>query len=198
MSSCRPEAAEEAALGAAVVAVMGETGGRSPAVDRGGPLRVMARRLYAGRVGGHVALRACMDAAWNATRAVINGAFRGPPRAGEGRLPRSPPRTRANTRPRRARASRTSRGRFDRVGPPRDHDSDDRPGVETSAGRWRRSPPTSPPPRGRLLLGVPAGPTRSQGPGPEGRLGLRPSAPPFLPLIPPNIPPVMWRVCPCT
>lgn len=72
VSSCRPEAAEEAALDAAVVAVMGETGGIDLlAVDGAG---LFAHALSQGG-GGHVALRACMDAAWNATRAVINGAF---------------------------------------------------------------------------------------------------------------------------
>jgi NAD(P)-dependent dehydrogenase (short-subunit alcohol dehydrogenase family) len=72
VSTCRPEAAAEAALDAAVGAVVREAGGIDLlAVDGAG---LFAHALALGG-GGHAALRACMDAAWNATRAVVNGAF---------------------------------------------------------------------------------------------------------------------------
>jgi NAD(P)-dependent dehydrogenase (short-subunit alcohol dehydrogenase family) len=72
VSSCRPEAAEEAALDAAVAAVVGEAGRIDLlAVDGAG---LFAHALAQGG-DGHAALRACVDAAWNATRAVVHGAF---------------------------------------------------------------------------------------------------------------------------
>jgi NAD(P)-dependent dehydrogenase (short-subunit alcohol dehydrogenase family) len=72
VSSCRPEAAAQATLDAAIGAVVGETGGIDLlAVDGAG---LFAQALARGG-DGHVALRACMDCAWNATRAVVNGAF---------------------------------------------------------------------------------------------------------------------------
>ncbi len=72
ISTCEPEAADEAGLDAAVAAAVREAGRIDLlAVDGGG--------LFAGGLArggdGHAALRACMDAAWNATRAVVNGAF---------------------------------------------------------------------------------------------------------------------------
>jgi NAD(P)-dependent dehydrogenase (short-subunit alcohol dehydrogenase family) len=72
VSSCRPDAAEEAALDAAVAAVVGETGRIDLLAVAGGDL--FAHALAQGG-DGHAALRACVDAAWNATRAVVNGAF---------------------------------------------------------------------------------------------------------------------------
>jgi NAD(P)-dependent dehydrogenase (short-subunit alcohol dehydrogenase family) len=72
VSSCRPEAAEEAALDAAVAAVVGETGRVDLLVVDGTGL--FAHGLARGG-DGHFVLRTCMDAAWNATRAVVNGAF---------------------------------------------------------------------------------------------------------------------------
>jgi NAD(P)-dependent dehydrogenase (short-subunit alcohol dehydrogenase family) len=72
VSSCRPEAAEESALDAAVADVMREIGRIDLlAVDGAG---LFAHALAQGG-DGHAALRACLDAAWNVTRAVVNGAF---------------------------------------------------------------------------------------------------------------------------
>ncbi len=72
VSTCRPETAEEAALDAAVAALVGQT-------ERIDLLAVDGAGLFAHALAqggdGHAALRACMDAAWNATRAVVNGAF---------------------------------------------------------------------------------------------------------------------------
>jgi NAD(P)-dependent dehydrogenase (short-subunit alcohol dehydrogenase family) len=72
VSRCRPEAAEEAALDAAVAAVVRETGSIDLLVVDGAGL--FAQALAQGG-DGHAALRACLDAAWNTTRAVVNGAF---------------------------------------------------------------------------------------------------------------------------
>ncbi len=72
VSTCAPDPADEATLDATVAAVVAETGRIDLlAVDGAG---LFAHALARGG-GGHVALRACMDAAWNATRAVVNGAF---------------------------------------------------------------------------------------------------------------------------
>jgi NAD(P)-dependent dehydrogenase (short-subunit alcohol dehydrogenase family) len=72
VSSCWPEAAEEAALDVAVANVMREIGRIDLlAVDGAG---LFAYALAQGG-DGHAALRACVDAAWNATRAVVNGAL---------------------------------------------------------------------------------------------------------------------------
>jgi NAD(P)-dependent dehydrogenase (short-subunit alcohol dehydrogenase family) len=72
VSSCRPEAAEEAALDAGVAAVVEEAGRIDLLVVDGAGLFVHA---LAQAGDGHAALRGCMDAAWNATRAVVNGTF---------------------------------------------------------------------------------------------------------------------------
>ncbi len=72
VSSCCPEAAEEAALDAAVAAVVGEAGRIDLLAVDGAGLFVQA---IAQGGDGHAALRACVDSAWNATRAVVNGAF---------------------------------------------------------------------------------------------------------------------------
>jgi NAD(P)-dependent dehydrogenase (short-subunit alcohol dehydrogenase family) len=78
VSTCEPDGANEAELDAAIAAVVREAGG----IDL---LAVDVASLFAHAIaqGGdeHTALRACMDAAWNATRAVVNGAFLA---AGEG------------------------------------------------------------------------------------------------------------------
>lgn len=72
VSTCCSDSTDEAALDAAVSAVVKEAGGIDVlAVDGAG---IFADGLGA-RGDGHAALRACMDAAWNATRAVINIAF---------------------------------------------------------------------------------------------------------------------------
>ncbi len=72
VSTCEPVAAEEAALDAVVAAVVHEARRIDVLVVDGAGL--FAHGL-APRGDGHVALRACVDAAWNATRAVVNGAF---------------------------------------------------------------------------------------------------------------------------
>ncbi len=72
VANCWPEAAEEAALDAAVAAVVRETGSIDLLVVDGAGL--FTHGLAQGG-DGHAALRACEDAAWNATRAVVNGAF---------------------------------------------------------------------------------------------------------------------------
>lgn len=63
---------EESALDAAVADALGDTGALDLlAIDGAG---LFAERLA--RAGsGHAALRACLDGAWNATRAVVNHAF---------------------------------------------------------------------------------------------------------------------------
>jgi NAD(P)-dependent dehydrogenase (short-subunit alcohol dehydrogenase family) len=72
VSACEPDAADEAGLEAAVAAVMREAG----RIDL---LAVEGAGLFAYTLAhggdGHAALRACMDTAWNATRAVVNAAF---------------------------------------------------------------------------------------------------------------------------
>jgi NAD(P)-dependent dehydrogenase (short-subunit alcohol dehydrogenase family) len=70
--SDRSDAAEEDALDVAVAAAVREAGRIDLlAVDGAG---LFAHGLAWGG-DGHAALRACVDAAWNATRAVVNGAF---------------------------------------------------------------------------------------------------------------------------
>ncbi|HEY3829704.1 MAG TPA: hypothetical protein VGL57_10960 [Solirubrobacteraceae bacterium] len=66
--SDRAEVAPEAALDAAVAAAAGDAGG----IDM---LVVDGASLFARGGDGHAALRACMDGAWNATRATVNQAF---------------------------------------------------------------------------------------------------------------------------
>lgn len=77
VASCAPldesgAVADEAELDAAVAGLTREAGG----VDL---LAVDGAGLFAGGLApsgdGHTALRACMDGAWNATRAVVNQAF---------------------------------------------------------------------------------------------------------------------------
>jgi NAD(P)-dependent dehydrogenase (short-subunit alcohol dehydrogenase family) len=77
VSTCRPlsdrsEAVEEAALDAAVADVVREAGRIDLlAVDGAG----LFAHALARSGDGHAALRACVDAAWNVTRAVVNHAF---------------------------------------------------------------------------------------------------------------------------
>jgi NAD(P)-dependent dehydrogenase (short-subunit alcohol dehydrogenase family) len=72
LSACGPDPVEEAALVAAVAEVVARAGKIDLlAVDSAG---LFADGLARGG-DGHAALRACMDASWNATRAVVNGAF---------------------------------------------------------------------------------------------------------------------------
>jgi NAD(P)-dependent dehydrogenase (short-subunit alcohol dehydrogenase family) len=72
VSTCKPDAADEAALDAAVAGAIREVGRIDLlAVDGAG---LFAHGLARGG-DGHAALRTCMDAAWNATRAVVNTAF---------------------------------------------------------------------------------------------------------------------------
>jgi NAD(P)-dependent dehydrogenase (short-subunit alcohol dehydrogenase family) len=89
VSHCLPDATEEAALDAAVARVVGETGRIDLlAVDGAG---LFAHGLMGDGAGQtadgspHTALRACMDCAWNVTRAVVNQAFLLP--AGAGKQP---------------------------------------------------------------------------------------------------------------
>jgi NAD(P)-dependent dehydrogenase (short-subunit alcohol dehydrogenase family) len=71
---------EEAAIDAAVAGIVGEAGRIDLlAVDGAG---LFAHGLAQGG-SGHAALRACMDAAWNATRATVNHAFLAPAVGGE-------------------------------------------------------------------------------------------------------------------
>jgi NAD(P)-dependent dehydrogenase (short-subunit alcohol dehydrogenase family) len=72
VGSCEPEAMQEAALDAAVAAAVAQMGGIDLLAVDGGAL--FADGLARGG-NGHAALRACMDATWNATRAVVNHAF---------------------------------------------------------------------------------------------------------------------------
>ena len=74
-------AGEEAALDGAVAAAVRELSSLDLlAVDAGG----LFSAGLAAAGSGHAALRACMDAAWNATRAVVNHAFL--PSGGGGRV----------------------------------------------------------------------------------------------------------------
>ncbi len=79
--SDRSEQIEETALDAAVTAVAGEAGGIDLLVVDGAGLFAHA---LAPDGDGHAALRACLDAAWNATRAVVNHAFLAAPGGDEG------------------------------------------------------------------------------------------------------------------
>jgi NAD(P)-dependent dehydrogenase (short-subunit alcohol dehydrogenase family) len=72
VSSCESDTVEEAGLDAAVVAAVGEMGQIDLLAVDGAAL--FAEGLARGG-DGHAALRMCMDATWNATRAVINHAF---------------------------------------------------------------------------------------------------------------------------
>ena len=72
VSTCEPGAADEAALDAAVADVVLKAGRIDLlAVDGAG----LFADGFARGGNGHAALRACMDATWNATRAVVNRAF---------------------------------------------------------------------------------------------------------------------------
>jgi NAD(P)-dependent dehydrogenase (short-subunit alcohol dehydrogenase family) len=78
VSTCAPaiglDAAErEAALDAVVAAAASERGGLDLLAVDGAGLYAEGLALSGGN--GHAALRACMDGAWEATRAVVNGAF---------------------------------------------------------------------------------------------------------------------------
>jgi NAD(P)-dependent dehydrogenase (short-subunit alcohol dehydrogenase family) len=90
VAECATDAVEEAALDAAVARAAEEIDGIDLLVLDGAALfarglaRGAARQASAGGHSGadahggaaaHAALRECMDGAWNATRAVINGAF---------------------------------------------------------------------------------------------------------------------------
>jgi NAD(P)-dependent dehydrogenase (short-subunit alcohol dehydrogenase family) len=72
VSVCELDGADETGLDAAVAAAAGEAGRIDLLAVDGADL--FAQGLARGG-DGHAALRACMDAAWNATRAVVNGAF---------------------------------------------------------------------------------------------------------------------------
>jgi NAD(P)-dependent dehydrogenase (short-subunit alcohol dehydrogenase family) len=79
VSTCEPDAAEEAGLDATVAGVLREAGRIDLlAVDGAG---LFAHALARGG-DGHVALRACMDATWNVTRATVNHAFLAPAETG--------------------------------------------------------------------------------------------------------------------
>jgi NAD(P)-dependent dehydrogenase (short-subunit alcohol dehydrogenase family) len=72
VSTCQPGAAGEAALDAAVADVVRGAGRIDLlAVDGAG----LFTHGLAHSGDGHAALRACMDSAWNATRATVNGAL---------------------------------------------------------------------------------------------------------------------------
>ncbi|MFI5003533.1 MAG: SDR family oxidoreductase [Solirubrobacterales bacterium] len=72
VSVCETDGADETGLDAAVAAVVREAGRIDLLAVDGAGLFAHGRE----RGGdGHAALRACMDAAWSATRAVVNGAF---------------------------------------------------------------------------------------------------------------------------
>jgi NAD(P)-dependent dehydrogenase (short-subunit alcohol dehydrogenase family) len=74
-TAAQSEAVEEAALDAAIATVVGDAGGIDLlAVDGAG---LFAHVLERGG-DGRVALRACMEAAWSATRATVNHAFLAP------------------------------------------------------------------------------------------------------------------------
>jgi NAD(P)-dependent dehydrogenase (short-subunit alcohol dehydrogenase family) len=72
LSACEPDPVEETALDRAVAEVVARAG----KIDL---LAVDSAGLFAACLArdgdGDAALRACMDASWNATRAVVNGAF---------------------------------------------------------------------------------------------------------------------------
>ena len=80
VSRCEPTATDEAEVDAAVIRAVGVAGKLDLlAVDGAG---LFARGLAG---GPHAALRACMDAAWNVTRATVNHAFVPATERGEGR-----------------------------------------------------------------------------------------------------------------
>jgi NAD(P)-dependent dehydrogenase (short-subunit alcohol dehydrogenase family) len=77
LCTCEPDAADERAMDEAVSAVLAEAGRIDVlAVDGAG---LFAQALASEGDGierdGHAALRACVDAAWNVTRAVVNHAL---------------------------------------------------------------------------------------------------------------------------
>jgi NAD(P)-dependent dehydrogenase (short-subunit alcohol dehydrogenase family) len=69
--SCEPHATDEQQVDAVVQAAVAETGGIDVLALDGASL--FERGLT--EADGHVALRACLDTAWNVTRAVVNHAF---------------------------------------------------------------------------------------------------------------------------
>jgi NAD(P)-dependent dehydrogenase (short-subunit alcohol dehydrogenase family) len=72
IAHCEPTATDDVELDVAVTAVVEDAGGIDLlAVDGAG---LFAAAIAEG-ASGHAALRACMDPAWNATRAVVNHAF---------------------------------------------------------------------------------------------------------------------------
>jgi NAD(P)-dependent dehydrogenase (short-subunit alcohol dehydrogenase family) len=72
VAACGVDATEEAALDGVVASEVERAGGIDLLAVDGAAL--FAHGLAPGR-DGHVALRACLDGAWNATRAVVNNAF---------------------------------------------------------------------------------------------------------------------------
>jgi NAD(P)-dependent dehydrogenase (short-subunit alcohol dehydrogenase family) len=83
VSTCVPDAADEAALDVAIAAAARAAGQIDLlAVDGAG---LFANALARGGGDGHVALRTCMDATWNVTRATANHAFLAPAQTGPGR-----------------------------------------------------------------------------------------------------------------
>jgi citronellol/citronellal dehydrogenase len=86
VARCEPGAADAAALDAAVTGLARDAGGIDLLVVDGAAL--FAQGL-APSGDGHAALRACLDAAWSATRASVNHAFLAPV-AGERRRGANP------------------------------------------------------------------------------------------------------------
>ena len=70
--TCAPDVADEAIVDQTVTAAVAEAGGLDLLVVDGAGL--FAHGLANGG-GAHVALRTCLDATWNVTRAVVNRAF---------------------------------------------------------------------------------------------------------------------------
>lgn len=79
VASCEPGPSEEGPLDAAIGRVVEKAGAIDLLVVDGASLFAVALQADG---GGHAALRTCVDAAWNATRATVNHAFL---RAGEPR-----------------------------------------------------------------------------------------------------------------
>ncbi len=80
VAGCEPGPSEEDLLDATVGQVVEEAGGIDLLMVDGASLFRAASRADGGAGGsaegsGHAALRACVDAAWNATRATVNHAF---------------------------------------------------------------------------------------------------------------------------
>ncbi len=161
VSSCCPEAAEEAALDAAVAAVGGRRGGSTcwPWTARVSSCKPSHRAGTATpRCGPAWTLPGTPRARSSTGRSYPSNRAR-PPGGSSTSRPRP---TRARTQRRGVRGTREPRAHaLDRVGAPRDHDGDGRPRrADAPRARWRRSrlPRLA---RGRLLLGVPAGPARA-------------------------------------